>query len=165
MTLEPNKKWFMDRMADRNLSITSMSKALGVDKSAVSRALDGKRQVKALEVGKIAMLLGATREDVNLRFEGIATAAQRRSEIRAKPRDSRLPENPVPIAPDGFGEEQQPEIGSTKRPLHPGIGFMKGLIKFAPGFDGTGPYTDEPWEDVYLGEDVVARSGGKARSK
>jgi hypothetical protein len=36
---------------------------------------------------------------------------------------------------------------------HPGFGFMKGLIKFADGFDGTGPYDDEPWDQGYLGED------------
>lgn len=40
-----------------------------------------------------------------------------------------------------------------RRPLHPGIGFMKGLIKIAPGFDVTGPFSDESWEDGYLGED------------
>lgn len=40
-----------------------------------------------------------------------------------------------------------------RRPLHPGIGFMKGLIKVEPGFDVTGPFSDESWEDGYLGED------------
>jgi hypothetical protein len=32
---------------------------------------------------------------------------------------------------------------------------MKGQIKFAEGFDGTGPYDDEPWDQGYLGEDQL----------
>jgi transcriptional regulator with XRE-family HTH domain len=35
---------------------------------------------------------------------------------------------------------------------HPGYGFLKGLIKFEEGFDGTGPFDDEPWDQGYLGE-------------
>ncbi len=52
--------------------------------------------------------------------------------------------------------EQAVSSGATtgkRRPLHPGIGFMKGLIKIEPGFDVTGPYSDESWEAGYLGED------------
>jgi hypothetical protein len=40
-----------------------------------------------------------------------------------------------------------------RRPLYPGFGFMKGLIKVDPGFDVSGPFSDESWEDGYLGED------------
>ena len=44
--------------------------------------------------------------------------------------------------------------GSTQspRPRHPGIGFMKGLVVFEPGFDPTKPFSDEPWDQGYLGE-------------
>jgi len=44
---------------------------------------------------------------------------------------------------------------TSPRPRHPGFGFMKGQIKFAEGFDGTGPYDDEPWDQGYLGEDQL----------
>jgi hypothetical protein len=44
---------------------------------------------------------------------------------------------------------------SHPRPRYPGFGFMKGQIKFAEGFDGTGPYDDEPWDQGYLGEDQL----------
>lgn len=37
----------------------------------------------------------------------------------------------------GFGEAQQPEISGSTRPLHPGYGSMKGMIKFAEDFDAT----------------------------
>lgn len=50
-----------------------------------------------------------------------------------------------------------------RRPLHPGIGFMKGLITIQDGFDVSGPFSDESWDEGYLGEDRLAESGaGKA---
>lgn len=42
---------------------------------------------------------------------------------------------------------------SAPRPRHPGFGFLKGQITFAPGFDPTGPFSDEAWDQGYLGED------------
>jgi hypothetical protein len=42
------------------------------------------------------------------------------------------------------------------RPLHPGIGFMKDLITIQPGFDVSGPFSDEPWAEGYLGEERLA---------
>lgn len=48
-----------------------------------------------------------------------------------------------------------PETPRAPRPRYPGFGFMKGQIKFAEGFDGTGPYDDEPWDQGYLGEDQL----------
>lgn len=164
MSVDSNKQWFLDRMTERNLNLTSMARELGVDKSALSRSLDGKRQVKPLEVGKIATVLGVSREDVILHLEGIAAATHPRGKAHPGKGGSRAVPVIAAIAPEGFGEEPQAEIRPAKRPLHPGIGFMKGLIKFAPGFDGTGPYSDENWEDVYLGEDRMERAG-KARSK
>lgn len=67
--------------------------------------------------------------------------------------------------PTGFSEEPQAEFSAPTRPLHPGIGFMKGLIKFAPGFDGTGPYSDETWDEGYLGEDRFAEGSREGQSK
>ena len=69
------------------------------------------------------------------------------------------------VQPTGFAEEPQAELSAATRPRHPGIGFMRGLIKFAPGFDGTGPYSDEPWDEGYLGEDRVAEGNPKGQSK
>ena len=77
----------------------------------------------------------------------------------------RVREAGTPLRQSGFGEEAQAEISSSARPLHPGIGFMKGLIKIAPDFDVTRPFTDEPWDEGYLGEDRLAESGHKERRK
>lgn len=45
-----------------------------------------------------------------------------------------------------------------RRPLHPGIGFMKGLITIQPGFDVSKPFSDDPWDEGYLGEDRLAEN-------
>jgi hypothetical protein len=39
------------------------------------------------------------------------------------------------------------------RPRHQGFGFMKGMIKIQEGFDVTRPFSDEPWDQGYLGEE------------
>jgi len=52
-----------------------------------------------------------------------------------------------------------------RRPLHPGIGFMKGLIRIEPGFDVSGPFTDESWENGYLGDDHLPDGKVRARQK
>ena len=35
---------------------------------------------------------------------------------------------------------------------------MKGLIKIEPGFDVTGPFSEESWENGYLGEDRLGET-------
>lgn len=42
---------------------------------------------------------------------------------------------------------------ASPRPRHPGFGFMKGMIKIQEGFDVTRPFSDEPSDQGYLGED------------
>ena len=52
-----------------------------------------------------------------------------------------------------------------RRPLHPGIGFMKGLITIKEGFDVTGPFSDEPWDEGYLGEDRLPEIQARKQRK
>ncbi len=63
-------------------------------------------------------------------------------------------------APQG-GLPPSGAAGGKRRPLHPGFGFMKGLIRIEPGFDVTGPFSDESWENGYLGEDRLAAGSVK----
>ncbi|PSM17486.1 hypothetical protein [Nitratireductor sp. StC3] len=42
---------------------------------------------------------------------------------------------------------------TSPRPRHRCFGFMKGMIKVQEGFDVTQPFSDEPWDQGYLGED------------
>ena len=48
--------------------------------------------------------------------------------------------------------KQKENTGPARESKHPGFGFMKGLIKIEEGFDITGPYSDEPWDEGYLGD-------------
>ncbi len=52
----------------------------------------------------------------------------------------------------GFSENAQSPFEGKARPLHPGFGFMKGLITIEEGYDLTSP-DDEIWDQGYLGED------------
>lgn len=67
------------------------------------------------------------------------------------------PDNPVPSVSD---KSLKP---GERRPLHPGIGFMKGLIRIEPGFDISGPFSEESWEEGYLGDDRLP--DGKVRAR
>lgn len=146
------KQWFMDRMDEQGLTLSEVARRLGIDKSALSRALDGKRQVKPLEIGKIATNLGATREEVIEHLESIANVSARKEERQSKvSRTDAAPFDRPESVPHGGSASSGATAG--KRSLHPGIGFMRGLIKIKPGFDVTGPFSDESWEDGYLGED------------
>jgi len=155
MTVNVDKQWFLDRMVEQGLNLSEVARRMGIDKSALSRALDGKRQVKPLEIGKIATNLRATREEVILHLEGIANNAAGGEEDR--PTKGTAGEKPVVRRVKKGSSESADVSAPTKpgerRPLHPGIGFMKGLIKIEPGFDVTAPFSDESWEDGYLGED------------
>ena len=124
MTATVDKKWFVDRWTEKGLSLRKVADLVGMDPSALSRVLKGERKMKIGEVGRIASVLDVSSADVLAHVE-------------------------LPSADIGASETTDEARIST----HPGFGFMKGLIKFADGFDGTGPYTDEPWDEGYLGED------------
>jgi transcriptional regulator with XRE-family HTH domain len=126
MTVNVNKKWFVDRWTEKGLSLRKMAKLMGVDPSALSRTLNGEREMKIPEVGKIATILDVSRAEVLAHLElgsGPSTLPAKTAE-------------------------------AVRISDHPGYGFMKGLIKFEPGFDGTGPFDDESWDRGYLGEDA-----------
>lgn len=56
------------------------------------------------------------------------------------------------VTPQGFSESAQAPFDGKTRPLHPGFGFMKGLITIEEGYDLT-TSDDELWDQGYLGED------------
>jgi transcriptional regulator with XRE-family HTH domain len=68
-----NTRWFVERLGDAGLNQSDLAKRLGIDKSAVSLLLRGKRNMQAAEIGKIATLIGASVEEV-LRQAAIDTS-------------------------------------------------------------------------------------------
>lgn len=57
-TMTINTDWFKNLMADRRLSQRELAKKIGIDHSALSLALRGKRQMKMTEAADLARLLG-----------------------------------------------------------------------------------------------------------
>lgn len=124
MTVSVDKQWFVDRWTEKGLTLRKVAKLIGLDPSALSRMLNGEREMKIPEIGRIAAVLEVSSAEVLGHIE--------------------LP---------GASHEGVETGDDVRISRHPGFGFMKGLIKFEEGFDGTGPYDDEPWDRGYLGED------------
>ena len=76
-------------------------------------------------------------------------------------RQVKKPQRRSGSASAGYASHEQGE----SRCLHPGIGFMKGLISIQTGFDVSGPFSDEPWDEGYLGEDRLHEAGAGKRHK
>lgn len=68
-----NTSWFRDQMAARKLSQRAMAKMLGIDASAVSLMLRGRRMITSEEARKMSDILGARTTEV-LRQAGIAVS-------------------------------------------------------------------------------------------
>jgi len=59
-----NSQWFIDRLNDRQLSQRSLAKLMGLDPSAVSLMMRGKRKITLEEAAQMAVLLNVTTNDV-----------------------------------------------------------------------------------------------------
>jgi len=106
---------------------------IDVDPGALSRTLKGERQMKILEVGKIATIMNVSRAEVLAHIEAM-TATSGALSISEGDRGS------------------AGDTGSPRASRHPGFGFMKGMITIEKGFDVTKPFDDQPWDLGYLGE-------------
>lgn len=65
-------QWFNDRLAQRRMSQRKLATLMGMDSSAVSLMLRGKRRMSLEEAAQIAVFLNSTTEDV-LRAAGVQT--------------------------------------------------------------------------------------------
>ena len=134
-------RWLDDRLDLRGSNRAGLSRALGRDRSAVTKLVQGKRQLKLREVEVVAAHLGCPRETV-MTWAGLG---------------------PTTDAVGGFAEMQQAEfkpmkpahnegqVKSTAPFRHPAWGALRGLITLLPDVDYTEPaYKD--WKTLY-GED------------
>jgi len=76
--LKIDTRWFRERLADRKLSQRGMARELGLDASAVSLLLRGKRKASAEEISHIATLIGAPAQEV-IRRMGVEVAEPART--------------------------------------------------------------------------------------
>jgi len=123
--------WFFARLEASGQSMRALARSMDLDPGAMSRMLNGARQMSAEEQDKLANFLGVNRDQI---------AAHRGT------------------ARQGFGEMEQATFErpnksgasltdkSPKR--HPAFGSMKGTTIVMPGVDLTQP-ADPDWGKVY----------------
>lgn len=64
MEMQINSKWFTDKLVERQLSQRGLAKLMGLDASAVSLMMRGKRKMTLEEAAQMAVLLNVTTNDV-----------------------------------------------------------------------------------------------------
>lgn len=131
MSANVDRNWFDARMAAQGMSLSEVARRMQIDKSALSRALSGKRGMKVAEIAKISTILKTSEMEVfaHLKAKATAAGAKSGSDLAAEP------------SPYGIRD-------------HPGFGFMKGLMTIEEGYDLTSP-SDEDWEGGYLGGEAL----------
>ena len=122
-----DKAWFEGVLAHRGLSVRKLAREMGIDASAMSRALNSQRKLKPEEIQRLSEILD---QPVATILGHVNAGAANR--------------------PKGFEEMQQATFGA-QTPLppkrHPLFGIMKGTSIVMPGVDLTQP-ADPDWGDV-----------------
>jgi transcriptional regulator with XRE-family HTH domain len=140
-----DSEWFFARLKQRSASMRALARSLELDASAVSRMLNGARQMSAEEQDKIAVFLGVDRNEVAAHrgagFPGFEEMAQAEFEQANKhpPGKSRL-------LGSMKGTTITPEANAaSKKPYrHPAWGALAGMITLLPDVDLTEP-SDPDW--------------------
>lgn len=145
--IDVDKKWFESRWLALGLTQNELARRVGLDRGALSRALNGGRHFKFAELKKIATVLNVPIVEVSEHIREPAAEVQTKrssqsadayhpgfmeEQVESKDAVDRNGETP------GFGESPQAEI---ERPVrrHPLLGRLKGVITLAPGVDLTEP--------------------------
>lgn len=115
MTLNIDKQWFMDRLAEKGLSLRKVAKLIDLDPGALSNTLNGKRQMKIREIDRIATVLGLSQSEVL-------------SHVTANLSGSNPPARETAQAAQGVAGRR-----------HPLFGCMKGTLTIPHGVDLTEP--------------------------
>lgn len=149
MTGAPNpidRDWLDARLKAAGLSLRRAAAAIGMDPSALSRSLNGKRRLQIAEADRLARVLGVPSAVLIARIGGRAEGAE----------------------PFGAAEETPPFVhddeGATRKAArktsgkaavdkssfrhHPVFGMWKGIVTLDPDYDYTQP-ADPDWGKVY----------------
>ena len=125
-----DKEWIREQLKKKRINQSDLARALGRDKSAISRLLSGRRGLKADEQDMIARVLGLGVEEFSAhRDAGNAWFGER---------------GQTPFETEGAtGNAAQMgvarDIGDEDLPDHPIWGSMAGTVTVMPGVDLTAP--------------------------
>ena len=121
--MEIHTQWFPDKLAEKQLSQRGLAKLMGLDGSAVSLMLRGKREMRISEAAQIATFLGVPTEEVVARAGGMVREPSAAAASQ--------PEVPIIGIVDGRGHVkwcEAGEAGSVPRPpgdLPPAVGAIQ----------------------------------------
>lgn len=137
-----DSEWFFARLKQRSTSMRAMARSLELDASAVSKMLNGTRQMSAEEQDKIAAFLSVDRNEVAAHrgagHPGFGEMAQAEFEqVSGK--------TPPPASMQGHPAIPAEVDSAGKKPYrHPAWGALAGMITLLPDVDLTEP-SDPDW--------------------
>lgn len=121
-----DSEWFFARLREKGYSLRRFAGAMGMDASAVSRMLNGQRNMTADEQDRLAALLHLSLHDVAAHRKPVPGGL---SEMAQAGYDA--------AGEAGKGVAAAP-VGQNKDPYrHPIFGCMKGTLTIMPGVDLT----------------------------
>lgn len=126
-----NREWFIDQLKKKRMNQSDIARALGIDRSAVSRLLSGKRGLNAREQDKIAQILGLSVEEFSARrtMDQLGFAEHGQAPFNAE--GGMNGGTSTGLANDTDDDQDLPD--------HPIWGSMAGTITVTPGVDLTAP--------------------------
>ena len=132
-----DKAWFSQQLKRKGKSQADLARFLDLDRSAVTRMLNGDRHMSVEEQDRIAEYLEIPVGDVALHRRGGAAGFSENNQTAYS--------GPAPSARSG------PEAGNTgaAESRHPIFGCMKGTITVMPDVDLTEPVDFEWGEKLY----------------
>jgi len=145
-------QWFLKQLALSGKSQSGLARALGLDKSAVSRLLKGERKMSADEQDEIAAFLSVALNEVAVhrRSKPSGFSEEKQAAYQPDPKPDRpqvemFSESDI-IFKDGK-RWMEMEDGVLLE-LHPAFGCMKGTMTIPDDLDLTAP-VDPDWGKVY----------------
>ncbi len=141
-----DRDWFAARLKAAGLSLRKAAAQIGMDPSALSRSLGGKRRLQIAEVDRLARVLGVP---AALLIERIGARAGSGALLGAT-------EEAPPFGYEKAAEEppamRKRSSGTDKDKSsfrhHPVFGMWKGVVTLDPDYDYTQP-ADPDWGKVY----------------
>lgn len=141
-----DRDWFAARLKAAGLSLRKAAAQIGMDPSALSRSLNGKRRLQIAEVDRLARVLGVP---AALLIDRIGGRGEAILPLVAE-------EDTPPFIHDDAGSTRDAAAQVAGKDVtdkssfrhHPVFGMWKGIVTLDPDYDYTQP-ADPDWGKVY----------------
>jgi transcriptional regulator with XRE-family HTH domain len=140
-----DRDWFDARLKAAGLSLRKAAAAIGMDPSALSRSLSGKRRLQIAEADRLARVLGVPAALLIDRIGGRAESGAVLGAAEETPPFA-YEAGPKREAGGEFARKDVTDKSSFRH--HPVFGMWKGIVTLDPNYDYTQP-ADPDWGKVY----------------